>query len=229
MNETESLPTFLFRTKLEHNWPGWKPIGVTMKVNHPMWVYNTKFFQNELHPGKWEVQLGKNKGNCDDLVEGCNKPMGTVSCTLKMGLCLQFALNHILNLRVHPAQNCIVLDLIWISRQFLVTFWGWLNKRVLQLSNYHSESPESICFSLFQCACSFVCFFFVSQKKTHPSIEVTVSDPQQKSNFVEFVLRFEHLSSSLMPVAIGAETAAVSKCRKNPKDKSGRKSVMTIC
>ena len=83
-----------------------------MKVNHPMWVYNTKFFQNELHPGKWEVQLGKNKGNCDDLVEGCNKPMGTVSCTLKMGLCLQFALNHILNLRVHPAQNCIVLDLI---------------------------------------------------------------------------------------------------------------------
>ena len=74
-----------------------------------------------------------------------------------------------------------------------------------------------------------MCFFFVSQKKTHPSIEVTVSDPQQKSNFVEFVLRFEHLSSSLMPVAIGAETAAVSKCRKNPKDKSGRKSVMTIC
>lgn len=218
MNETESLPTFLFRTKLEHNWPGWKPIGVTMKVNHPMWVYNTKFFQNELHPGKWEVQLGKNKGNCDDLVEGCNKPMGTVSCTLKMGLCLQFALNHILNLRVHPAQNCIVLDLIWISHQFLVTFWGWLNKRVLQLSNYHSESPGSILFSLFQCACFFACFFFVSQKKTHPSIEATVSDPpKKKTNFVGFVLRSGHLSPSLMPVAIGAETAAVSSVGRIPR------------
>lgn len=143
-----------------------------------------------------------------------------VSCTFKMGLCLQFALNHILNLPVHPAQNCIVLDLIWISRQFLVTFWGWLNKHVLKNNRCcQTVTLNHLAPYFFHCfnAHVFLCFFFCFSKKTHPSIEATVSDPQQKSNLVEFVLRSGHLSSSLMPVAIGAETAAVSSVGRIPR------------
>lgn len=77
-------------------------------------------------------------------------------------------------------------------------------------------------YSLFQCfqilaksACFSVCFFLVSQK-TQPKTSLPLKPlflTLKFPNFVEFVLRSGHLSSSLMPV----ETAAVSSVGRIPR------------
>ena len=200
---------FFLRTKLEH-WPCWKPIGVTMKVKSSQCGCTIPHFSKTSYtPESGRCNLEKIKGIV--MIEWRVVPnqIWTVSCTFKMGLCLQFALNHILNLRIHPAQYCIVLDLIWISHQFFVTFWGWLNKRVLQrspLSNCHSESPGSIFFSLFQWTCFFVCFFLVSQKTS-----TSLNEPQFLTPKIELCwVRSKVRTSEFFIDACGdwAETAA---------------------
>ena len=142
-----------------------------------------------------------------------------------------------------PAQNCIVLDLILISPALLCNLFRMFDLRVLQRFRDQTVSLNHLALLVYSfinfhvlkialpqndvvfCVCVCSSKKHTHQKKNIPPLQPQFLSPKNKPCWV----RSKIMTSEVFIDACGDWMETVQHRVVNPKDKSGRKSLTTIC